>query len=72
MVIEKLDILLSIVNSTWNKTIIITSDTNIDYLKPSVTLKQYRKVTVICSLKDHIILPKRKGTKIIDHIIANL
>ena len=47
MVIEKLDILLSIVNSTWNKTIIITSDTNIDYLKPSVTLKQYSQVIVI-------------------------
>ena len=35
--IEKLDMLLSIINSTWNKTIIMTGDTNIDYLKPSAT-----------------------------------
>ena len=32
--IEKLDALLSIVNSTWNKTIIITGDANIHYSKP--------------------------------------
>ena len=37
--IEKLDTVLSIVKSSWNKTIIITGDTNIDYLKPSVALK---------------------------------
>ena len=29
--IKKLDAILSIVNKTWNKTIIITADTNIDY-----------------------------------------
>ena len=42
--IEKLDPLLSIGNSTWNKTIVITGDTNIDYLKPSVALKRYKEV----------------------------
>ena len=49
--IEKLDILLSIVNSTWNKTIIITGDTNISYLKPSVALKRYKEVIETYNLK---------------------
>ena len=40
--IGKLDTLLSMVSSTWYKTIIITSDTNIEYLKPSVALKRYK------------------------------
>ena len=70
--IEKLDTLLSIVNSTWNKTIIITGDTNIDYLKPSVALKRYEEVNETYNLKEHITIPTRKGTKIIDHIITNL
>ena len=33
--------LLSIVSSTWNKTIIKTGDTNIGYLKSSDALKRY-------------------------------
>ena len=70
--IEKLDILLSIVNGTWNKTIIITGDTNISYLKPSVALKRYKEVIETYNLKQYITIPTRKGTKIIDHIITNL
>ena len=70
--IEKHDMLLSAVNSTWNKTIIITGDTNIDYLKPSVALKRYKEVIETYNLKQHITIPTRKGTKIIDHIINNL
>ena len=70
--IEKLNTLLSIVNSTWNKTIIITGDTNIDYLKPSVALKRYKEIIEIHNLNQHITIPTRKGTKIIDHIITNL
>ena len=68
--IEKLDTLLSAVNSTWNKTIIITGDTNIDCLKPSVALKRYKEVNETYNLKEHITIPTRKGTKIIDHIIS--
>ena len=70
--IEKLDMLLSAVNSTWNKTIIITGDTNIDYLKPSVALKRYKEVIETYNLKQHVTIPTRKGTKIIDHIIIIL
>ena len=64
--------LLSAVNSTWNKTIIITGDTNIDYLKPSVALKRYKEVIETYNLKQHVTIPTRKGTKIIDHIIIIL
>ena len=60
------------VNITWNKNIIITGDTNIDYLKPSVALKRYKEVIETYNLKQHIIIPTCKGTKVIDHIITNL
>ena len=70
--IEKLDILLSIIKSTWNNTIIITGDTNIDYLKPSVALKRCEEVIETYNRKQHITIPTRKETKIIDHIITNL
>ena len=70
--IEKLDMLLSIINSTWNKTIIMTGDTNIDYLKPSVALKRYKEVIETYNLKQHVTIPTRKVTKIIDHIIIIL
>ena len=70
--IEKLDTLLSIVNSTWNKTITITGDTNIDYLKPSAALKRYEEVIETYNLKQHIDITTRKGAKIIDDIITNL
>ena len=70
--IENLDTLLSIGNSTWNKTIITTKETNIDYLKPSVALKRYKEVTDTYDLRQHITIPTHKGTKIIDRIITNL
>ena len=44
----------------------------IDYLKPSVTLKRYKEVIETYNLKQHITIPSRKGTKIIDHIITNI
>ena len=40
---------------------------NIDYLKPSVALKQYKGV-----IETYITVPARKGTKIIDRITINL
>ena len=70
--IEKLDMLLSVVNSFWNKTIIITGDANIDYFKPSVALKRYKEVIETYNLEQHITIRTRKGAKIIDHIITNL
>ena len=70
--IVKLDPLLSIVNSTWNKTITITGDTNVDQLKPSVALKGYKEVIETYNLKQYVTIPTRKRTKIIDHIMTNL
>ena len=46
------------VNSTWNKTIIITGDTNTYYLKRSVALTRYKEVIETCNLKLHITIPK--------------
>ena len=48
---ENIDTLLSIGNSTWNKTIITTEETNIDYLKPSVALKRYKEIIDTYDLK---------------------
>ena len=64
--------LLFVVNSTLNRTIIITGDTNIDYLKPSVALKRNKEVIETYNLQQHITIPTRKGTKTIDYIITNL
>ena len=64
--------LLSIVNSIWDKTIIITGDTNIVYFKPSAALKRYKEVIETYNLKQYITIPTRKGTKVIDHVITNL
>ena len=41
-------------------------------MKPSVALKRYKEVIETYNLKQHITIPTRKGTKIIDHIITNL
>ena len=64
--------LLSIINSIWDKTIIITGDTNIVYLKPSAALKRYKEVIETYNFKQYITIPTRKGTKIIYHVITNL
>ena len=42
--IEKLDTILSAITATWNKTIVIAGDTNIDYKKPSTVLETYKEV----------------------------
>ena len=41
-------------------------------MKPWVALKWYKEVIETYNLKQHITIPTRKGTKIIDHIITNL
>ena len=50
----------------------ITSDTNIDFLKSPVALKRYKEAIETYNHKYHITIPTRKGTKIFDHIITNL
>ena len=70
--IQKLDTILSAITTTWNKTIAITGDTNIDYNKPSTVLKTDKEVLDTCKLKQHVKKPSRQGVKTIDHIVSNL
>ena len=59
---EKLDTILSAITSTWNKTIIITGDTNIEYIKSSVAFTQYKVIFQTYYLKQHITVTTRKNT----------
>ena len=70
--IQKLDTILSAITTTWNKTIVIAGDTNIDYNKPSTVLETYKEVLDTYNLKQHVKKPTRQGVKTIDHIVSNL
>ena len=61
--IKKLDTLLSIVSSTWNKTIIITGDTTTDYLKSSAAFKRYKEVIETYNLSSTLLYQRVKGLK---------
>ena len=49
--IQKLYSILSSITTTWNKTIIIARDTNIDYKRSSAVLEKYKQVIDTCDLK---------------------
>ena len=70
--VEKLDTILSAITSAWDKTIVITGDTNIDYIKPSVAFTQYKVILQTYNLKQHITIPARKNTYTIYYLIVNL
>ena len=70
--IQKLNTILSAIITTWNKTIVIAGDTNIDYNKPSTVLETYKEVLDTYNLKQHVKKPTRQGVKTIDHIVSNL
>ena len=61
--IQKLDTILSAITTTWNKTIVIAGDTNIDYNKPSTVLETYKEVLDTYNLKQHVKKPTRQGIK---------
>ena len=63
---------LSAITTTWNKTIVIAGNANIDYNKPSTTLETYKEVLDTYNLKQHVKKPTRQGVKTIDHIVSNL
>ena len=69
--IQKLDAILSTVTVTWNKTVVIAGDTNIDYNKPTV-LETYKEVIETFNLKQHVKKPTRQVVKTTDHIVSNL
>ena len=70
--IQTLDAILSAITTTWNKTIVITGNTNIDYNKRSTVLETYKEAPDTYKLKPHIKKPTCQGVKTIDHIISNL
>ena len=63
---------LSAITTTWNKTIVIAGNANIDYNKPSTTLETYKEVLDTYNLKQHVKKPTRQDVKTIDHIVSNL
>ena len=70
--IEKIDAVLSSVKSTWDSTIILAGDTNIDLLSGSTTRNMYKQKLHTHQLTCHITKPTRKGKKLIDHISSNI
>ena len=70
--IKKLGTILSAITATWNKTIAIAGDTNIDYNKPSIVLETCEEVLDTYNLKQHVKKPTCESIKTIDHIVSNL
>ena len=69
--IEKIDSVLSSIKSTWDSTIILTGDTNIDLLSSSMTRDMYERMLHTYQLSCHITKPTR-NKKLIDHISSNI
>ena len=63
--IGKIDSVLSSIKSTWDSTIILTGDTNIDLLSSSTTRDMYKQMLHIYQLSCHITKStmKRQGTR---------
>ena len=61
-----------IIAATITETIILAGDTNIKVNEPSRPQKRYQEILENFNLVQHINLPTRKGSRIIDHIIANI
>ena len=70
--IEKIDAILSSIKSTWDSTIILTGDTNIDLLSSSTTRDMYKQQMLdTYQLSCHVTKSTRKGKKLIVHISSN-
>ena len=59
--IEKIDAVLSSIKSTWDSTIILAGDTNIDLLSSSTTRDMYEQMLHTYQLSCHITKPTRKA-----------
>ena len=68
----KLSAILSIITSTFTRTIILTGDTNIDIKEDFNIQKQYTELLNNFNLVQHMQLPTRKGKKSIEHTITNI
>ena len=70
--IEKIDAVLSLIQSTWDSTVILTGDTNIDLLSSSMTRDMYEPMLHTYQQSCRISKPTHKGKKLIDHISSNI
>ena len=70
--IEKNDVILSSIKSTWDSTIILAGDTNIDLLSSSTTRDMCEQMLHMYQLSCHITKSTRKGKKLIDLISSNI
>ena len=62
--IEKIDAVLTSIKSTWDGTIILAGDTNIDLLSSSTTRDMYEQMLGTYQLSCHITKATRKGKKV--------
>ena len=70
--IENIEAVLSSIKSTWDSTIILTGDINIDLLSSSTTRDMYEEVLHTYQLSCHLTKPTGKSKKLIDHISSNI
>ena len=70
--LDKIETMLSIIASTLTGTIILPGDTNINVDEPSRPQKRCQEILENFNLVQHINLPTKEGSKIIDHIITNI
>ena len=70
--IEKIDAVLSSIKSTWDGTISLAGDTNIDLLSSSTTRNMYQEMLHTYQLSCHITKTTRKGKKLIEDIFSNI
>lgn len=71
--IDKMDLLLSHITTSWKGAIIITGDTNINtYNNKSLVTTRYIQTLNNHGFQQHINQPTRNGDKTIDHIASNV
>ena len=66
-----MDAVLSSIKSTWDSSIILTGDTNIDLLSSSAALDMYEQMLDTYQLSCHVTKPTRKGNKLIYHDLSS-
>ena len=69
---EKLGSVLSKVKLTWNGTVMITKDSNIDLLASTKIQKRYIEVLETYDLNNHMSKATQIVEKLIDNIISNI
>ena len=70
--IEKIDAVLSSIQSTWDSSIILTGETNIDLLSSSTALDMYEQMLDTYQFSCHLNKTARKCKMLIDHISSNI